>query len=656
MVVDNADDVNIFYPKPSAAPNGSIAPQAHQPLASLLPQSTNGKIVVTSRNKDVAERLTGSRWNVLCIDAMDEDQAHQLLRNKLQEANDEEVAAKLLQALEYMPLAITQAAAYILRRAPRMSPSTYLADFRKSEKKKASLLNRNMGDLRRDPSASNSIVTTWQITFDYVRQERQSAADLLAFLSYCNPQGIPEWILESYHRSKRCADKTKTIVDDDSRWLLGDMRVGGAYGSEADNDHGSEDDNGYSTEDDSDLDKLEDDLSMLREFSLVTVTTQKGMVEMHPLVRFCTQIWLSTTEHERKWRRTFLHVMSRLYPVANFENWARCQELDPHTQSVVNDKPENKDDLIYFPRLLFLIGWYKMRMGKYKEAEQLSRQALKGFETISKDHPGALGTANQIAFILQFQGKYKESEQLNRQVLEAREKIFGTQHDETHVSLNYLAAVLQCQGKYKEAEQIHQQVLEAREKTLGRESPTTLKSLNNLAAVLQCQGKHKEAETIHQKVLEGRENSLGKQHPTTLTSTYNLATALHCQGKHEEAERLFQQAVEGRENCLGKHHPDTLLSIHGLATALSYQGKYNEAEKLLQRAVEGREKALGEENSDTLESVHWLAYVYEQQCRFEDAYELYNRALSGKGKVLGSGHSGLKVIEDSILFLESQLN
>lgn len=55
----------------------------------------------------------------------------------------------------------------------------------------AGLLNRDMGDFLRGLSASNSIVTTWQITFESIRQERPSSTDLLAFLSLFQPPGNP---------------------------------------------------------------------------------------------------------------------------------------------------------------------------------------------------------------------------------------------------------------------------------------------------------------------------------------------------------------------------------------------------------------------------------------------------------------------------------
>lgn len=52
-----------------------------------------------------------------------------------------------------MPLPIMQAAVYITQRAPRYSVQQYLEDFRKSDRKKASLLNYKVDHLRRDPEA-----------------------------------------------------------------------------------------------------------------------------------------------------------------------------------------------------------------------------------------------------------------------------------------------------------------------------------------------------------------------------------------------------------------------------------------------------------------------------------------------------------------------
>uniref|UniRef100_A0A0D2YHZ4 Uncharacterized protein n=1 Tax=Fusarium oxysporum (strain Fo5176) TaxID=660025 RepID=A0A0D2YHZ4_FUSOF len=101
---------------------------------------------------------------------MDDAQGLQLFQNKLNGDFDRDAATDVLWALNYIPLAITQAAAYINRRAPCVSVKTYLDTFQESNKKKGNLLNRDAGDLRRDETVSNSVVVTWQVTFEQIRQ------------------------------------------------------------------------------------------------------------------------------------------------------------------------------------------------------------------------------------------------------------------------------------------------------------------------------------------------------------------------------------------------------------------------------------------------------------------------------------------------------
>jgi hypothetical protein len=123
-------------------------------------------------------------------------------KKKLRNRYENETAASLVRALDYIPLAITQAAAFILRQWPRISSSIYLEEFPKSENNKGSMLYKNYGGLRRDAEATNSVVLTWQITFEQIQKERRSAAKLLSFMSLFHPQEIPKWILRSYYTKR----------------------------------------------------------------------------------------------------------------------------------------------------------------------------------------------------------------------------------------------------------------------------------------------------------------------------------------------------------------------------------------------------------------------------------------------------------------------
>ncbi|KAG7402978.1 Kinesin light chain [Fusarium oxysporum f. sp. rapae] len=588
MVLDNADSIEVFFPR------RGVHGLHDQPLASFLPKTGRGSIVITSRNTEAAERLAGLDA-IYNVPIMKESQALQLLRTRLGEegAEDNATMSDLVDELNYMPLAITQAAAYIKRRGRRMSVSAYLDEFRRSDKKRASLLNTDAGDLRRDESASNSIATTWQITFEQIRQERPLAADLLSFMSFFNPQGIPESVLQAYARGHR---------------------------------GGGEDD-------------LDEDLEVLRGYSLLVVTADREVFEMHALVQFCTRVWLLTFDDMQRWEREFLKAMSDQYPSGKYETWTECRRLDPHLEVIMKEKPDQREDILRWARLLTNVGWHWQMRGRYNEAELINRQALEAREKVlGQEHPDTLTSVNNFGLVLQYQGKYEEAEQMSRRALEGLEKVLGREHRDTLTSVNTLGLVLQHQGKYDEAEQMNRRALEGVEKVLGREHPDTLTSISNLSLVLQHQGKYEEAERMSRRALEAREKVLGQEHPDTLTSISNLAAMLQCQGKYEEAEQMNRRALEGVENVLGREHPDTLTSINNLSLVLQHQGKCEEAERMSRRALEAREKVLGQEHPDTLTNVSNLAAMLQYQGKYEEAEQMNRRVLEGFEKVLGREH------------------
>jgi hypothetical protein len=192
LILDNMDDARFLYEASSLSQDGPGSGQrmSRQPLWAYLPQSPNGSIIMTTRNREVALKLVEQR-DIISVQPMDKAHAVTLFKKKLGMQGDSKDIAELAAELEYMPLAIVQAAAYITQRAPRCSVQQYLEDFRKSDRKKTSLLNHEGGDLRRDWEARNSIITTWEISFDYIHQTRPSAADLLSLMSFFDRQGIP---------------------------------------------------------------------------------------------------------------------------------------------------------------------------------------------------------------------------------------------------------------------------------------------------------------------------------------------------------------------------------------------------------------------------------------------------------------------------------
>jgi hypothetical protein len=116
MIIDNADDKDVFTSRPASHRQSEHGKQIHE----FLPQSPNGAIVVTSRSRNAAFQVTYNYKHILAVDPMGESEAISLLRCQLVGSHTDADMKLLVETLDCVPLAISQAAAYISR-YPRLS-------------------------------------------------------------------------------------------------------------------------------------------------------------------------------------------------------------------------------------------------------------------------------------------------------------------------------------------------------------------------------------------------------------------------------------------------------------------------------------------------------------------------------------------------------
>jgi hypothetical protein len=158
-----------------------------------------GFVLVTSRHEDAAAYLVGDHKNIITVGSMGNEQALSLLRKKLRREIewDGGTASDLVRALDYIPLAVSQAAAFINDKAPKYTISKYLDEIRR-EGEKGGFLEKAYRDLWRnstDFDRGNSAVLTWHKSFRSIQAERPSAAALLSVLSFFDRQEIPEMLV-----------------------------------------------------------------------------------------------------------------------------------------------------------------------------------------------------------------------------------------------------------------------------------------------------------------------------------------------------------------------------------------------------------------------------------------------------------------------------
>ncbi|KAH7459901.1 hypothetical protein FOMA001_g19846 [Fusarium oxysporum f. sp. matthiolae] len=610
LVLDSADNSDVLIHGTSGDKDDG------RKLVEYLPQSPNGSILITTRNKDLAFRLTGNSQMIHEIGPMTQEEALKLLGNKLGALPDANAAADLVRSLEFVPLAISQAAAYIQMRAPRTSLVQYLNEFRQSESKRVKLLSHDAGDLRRDlrqdGSAPNAILTTWQVSFDHIKSERPSAAALLSLMSFFNSQGIPESLLKLSKYSHNAAQllSTRDMADSDFQ------------------------DNENETES-----KFEDDLAILRGYCLVMLSEDANTFEMHGLVQLSMRGWLKAHGLQDKFLEQYITVMASSFPTGDYKNWTVCRALFAHVEAAAEYWP-NKDSLRKtWTGLLYNGGWYALLQGRYAVGEQMASKARRSREKLlGKDNEATLASISLLALTYSSQGQWNKAEKLQMQVMEARKKELGEDHPDTLLSMGNLASTYRKQGRLNDAEKLQVKAMNTCKAKLGEDHPNTLSTMGSLASTYWEQGRWKKAEKLEEQVMEARKKKLGADHPDTLSSIANLASTYWKQGRLEKAEKLEEQVMEARKKKLGEDHPDTLSIMASLALTYMKQDRLEDTEKLGVQVLKARKKKLGADHPATLTSMGNLAVTWKSQGRHEKALSMMENCVQRQRHVLGPSH------------------
>lgn len=635
LILDNADDALLFETQicnQTVQTDGSSDEPTQPPSAYLshLPQSENGSILVTTRNKSAALRLV-EESEVFMIEPMNDSDALALLEKKLEGKIDNSDAAELAEALEFMPLAIVQAAAYIRQREPRSSIKKYLKKFYKNDKKKTRLLNQEAGHLRRDQEAKNSIIITWQISFDHILKFRTSAADLLSLMSFFDRQGIPETLL----KTQNYAELVVLGVDAGNYESVEDGEDTLSY-KEGDRKNDS---NENSLSDSSIDDEFEIDILTLRNYSFITVSVDGTTFEMHGLVQLAIRKWLETRGQLEKWKQKFIKNLCAEFPTGNYENWTKCQTLFPHVKSAEAQRPIVEDSLWEWAVILSRAAYYLETKGAFAEAETM---ALKGIKTMrqirGREDEETLVGMHTLSMIYDSQGQWKEAETLLDEVIELKKKVYGPEHVETASSIFNLASTYRKQGRLNEAEVLHVKVMNIHRKALGIEHTHTLHSMTNLAMTYLDQGRWTEAETLQEQVMNMHSATRGTEHPYTLTSMNNLALNYSKQGRWTEAESLQTQVMNSQTRVLGDEHPNSLITMNNLAWTYRNQKKHSEAEALQTKVLSAQTRTVGAEHPSTLINMNNLALTYMDQARWNEAETLQTHVLNTHKRIFGPVH------------------
>lgn len=655
LILDNADDASFLLSPPSGAGSNDCC-------LAYLPQCDHGAIMFISRSRSAALKVLES-GNIVEVGPMDTREACTLLCQKLGSVDDLDDALELARALDCIPLAMSQAAAYIRQRAPRLSVRRYVEKLEKLDKL-TTFLNREEVDPRRDREAENPVMRTWRVSFEDLRESRLTAADLLSLMSFFDRRAISEAALRG---------RSLPTFNDNKGLSIGDTsRV-----------NGGTDTNVRARSYEQDLEDLDEDLLILRQHSFISFTDTSTHWEMHRLVQLATQNWLRSTGDYSRWSSQFVFNLHEAFPESpRYEDWSSCRDLFPHVVRAVEIESIP-------PQVRFLLAELLKRGASFALDAELSvrvaeRLLVKSYalmvDTVGKVHQSTLGCKLRLAECYTREDRIHEAESLQKAVLdesEARNRLDGlskTQGDDGKndalgwrdpgrpgrsdfevIALNArsaLASTLFRQCRFLEAEYLQLEVLEASQSILGEEHPHTLASMEKLASIYLSEGRYVEAEALQRTGLVAHERALGLAHPCTLDSMMSLASLLLAhddEGRNDkEIEELAMRAVECSKRSLGETHPITLRAIDTLGVLRARQQRWPEACEVLADCMAKREMNLGTEHRDTLRTMHDLAVALRELGQVARAHDLLGYCLAIGTRALGAANSLTSKVRDCL--------
>ncbi|KAG6003639.1 hypothetical protein E4U21_001842 [Claviceps maximensis] len=188
MIVDDVC-VNMMIPqKPSGNDKEPLT------IMDYLPFSLNGTILFTMQDSHSALEHAGN--NVISLEAISCGDAEILLRKSLlqpQILSDRQATKQLLRSLEFLPLAIMLAVAYINENG--IGVSEYMDLMNGKNLDRIQLLSSDFHHKGSDKTTKNPIVTTWLVSVDHIKYTNPLAIEYLFFMTSLSNQSIPESLL-----------------------------------------------------------------------------------------------------------------------------------------------------------------------------------------------------------------------------------------------------------------------------------------------------------------------------------------------------------------------------------------------------------------------------------------------------------------------------
>jgi hypothetical protein len=534
-------------------------------LRGLWPPTTSwGRVVVTTRRRDAAMR--GRHRRLMEVDVFSDAEAATYLSAALADRPDLlDGATRLAQALGCLPLALAQAAAFMLDR--QLSCLAYLARLADRRRRLESLLPEAEG-LPDEHRAT--VAATWSLSVEQANRLEPAglAGMMLEIASLLDPNGVPAAVFTAAPLLQWLGDTARRPVgEDDAR----------------------------------------DGLACLHRLSLITWDPDSALraVRAHALVQRATRDSLPPLRFP---------VLARAVADAVVSVWPDIERdavLGQVLQANTDALTAASDTCLWEPTahpVLFCAGTSLGESGSVARAasyyQWLHATAVR---RLGPDHPATLAARHGLARWRGEAGDPAGAAATLKELLADRVRVLGTGHPHTVATRHSLTRWLGESGDPTGAAAVSDELLADHLRESGAEHPDTLATRHHLAYWRGEAGDPAGAAAALEELLIDLVRVLGPDHPNTLIARQSLARWRGEAGNPAGAVVALKELLADRRRVLGAEHPDTLATRHHLARWLGEAGNAASAAIAFDELLADQLRVLGAEHPDTLATRRHLA-------------------------------------------------
>lgn len=526
-------------------------------VQAFLPPAGPGRVMITSQNPN------WPHGQAVQVPLLGTQVATDFLVRRTGDA-DRQSAVDLAGELDGLPLALEQAAAYILAAGETLAG--YLTLFRL---RRAEMLARG------EPIGyRGTVASTWTLAFDRLGQTEPGAVGLLQLLAFYAPESIPLRLLLQPRPELvgRLGERVGPVL---APLLEGPMAA-------------------------------KDAIAALRRYSLVTLAAD-GSVSVHRLVQAVTADQMPA-ELAEEWQQAAAALIEDAIPsdAALPGTWQAFAVLLPHAQAALTD------DRIGMSQIAAYLG----QSGSYTAARDLLRRVVDARERVlGPEHPETLTARYALGVWTGQAGDSAAAREVFIELLPAEERIFGPEHP---YPLMVKHEIAQWTGRAGDPAATRDQLAElvpVVDRVLGAEHPHTLIVRSNRAEWTGQAGDAVAARDQYAELLPVFDRVYGPEHRDTLISRGNVAKWTGTAGNAASARDQIAELVPIFQRVLGPEHPETLTCRGELAKWTGTAGNVAAARDQHADLLPIRERVLGPRHPQTMFTRRQLVFWTDQAGR-----------------------------------------